>query len=35
MEVVTHPSLAFKDIEGHWAADFISALAKQGLISWL
>jgi parallel beta-helix repeat protein len=27
------PSLAFKDIEGHWAVDFINALAKQGLIS--
>jgi hypothetical protein len=25
--------LAFTDIKGHWAADFISALAKQGLIS--
>jgi hypothetical protein len=29
----TPPPLAFKDIEGHWAADFISALAKQGLIT--
>lgn len=27
------PSLAFKDIEGHWAANFINALAQQGLIS--
>ena len=25
--------LAFTDINGHWAADFINALAKQGLIS--
>ncbi len=25
--------LAFTDISGHWAADFINALAKQGLIS--
>jgi hypothetical protein len=25
--------VAFTDIQGHWAADFISALAKQGLIS--
>ncbi|AFZ20347.1 S-layer homology domain-containing protein [Allocoleopsis franciscana] len=25
--------LAFTDIKGHWAADFISALAKEGLIS--
>jgi hypothetical protein len=27
------PNLAFTDIKGHWAADFITALAKQGLIS--
>ncbi|MEO8890435.1 MAG: S-layer homology domain-containing protein, partial [Coleofasciculaceae cyanobacterium] len=27
------PTLAFKDISGHWAADFINALAQQGLIS--
>ena len=27
------PNLAFTDINGHWAADFIAALAKQGLIS--
>jgi parallel beta-helix repeat protein len=26
------PTLAFTDINGHWAADFINALAKQGLI---
>ncbi len=26
-------SMAFKDIEGHWAADFINALANRGLIS--
>ena len=26
------PALAFKDIGGHWAADFISALAQQGLL---
>ncbi len=25
--------VAFKDIEGHWAANFISALAKQGLVN--
>lgn len=27
------PTLAFTDISGHWAADFINALAQQGLIS--
>ncbi len=26
------PALAFKDIEGHWAANFINTLAKQGLL---
>ena len=26
------PALAFKDIEGHWAANFINTLAKQGLV---
>ncbi|MGB5959248.1 MAG: S-layer homology domain-containing protein [Coleofasciculaceae cyanobacterium] len=27
------PTLAFTDISGHWAAEFINALAQQGLIS--
>ncbi len=27
------PTLAFSDIGGHWAADFITALAQQGLLS--
>ncbi|HEY9666882.1 MAG TPA: S-layer homology domain-containing protein, partial [Coleofasciculaceae cyanobacterium] len=27
------PDLAFKDIEGHWAANFINTLAKQGVIN--
>jgi len=27
------PTLAFTDINGHWAADFINTLAQQGLLS--